>query len=105
MTVFVMFLGRTESFHSDPGPPYQCSFSEIRGRCSQTAYSLNYDGQKDVEHDVNSLLSCSLSGHKSNKFCATFKSLTISWEGNGYYLANSRSNIYGELINLLFRVG
>ncbi len=101
MTILVMRIGMTESSHSNPGPPYQCSFSEMKDQCSQTSYSLDYDGQEDDKHDADSRLSYSLSGHDSNRFCATFKSLTIFGGVDGYYLANSRSDVYGEPVNLL----
>lgn len=101
MTILVMRTGVTESSHSNPGPPYQCSFSEMRDQCSLITYSLDYEGQKDDKHDADSRLSCSLSGHESNRFCATFKSLTIFGGEDGYYLANSRSNVYGKPVNPL----
>lgn len=99
MTIPLMWAGRTESSHSDQGPPYQCSFSEMRDQCTWTAYSLDHDDQEDTEHDVNSRLSCTLSGDDSDRLCATFKSLSIFGLDDDYFFANSRANTNGRRIN------
>lgn len=103
-----MTIGMEESYHSVEGPPYQRSMIPVSDDAYITSFSTEEStGSEECDEDSESGRSCSLSGNSPELYKPAYKSLSTFTNdgGDGYYLANSRTNGEGEAINPLTHVG